>query len=32
MTRAMALALTDAGYITVAEFLRLDAENNWLAE
>jgi len=32
MTREMARALADAGYITVAEYLRLCQENGWLAE
>jgi hypothetical protein len=29
MTHDMARALTDAGYMTVAEYLRLCAENGW---
>jgi hypothetical protein len=29
MTQDMARALTDAGYITVAEYLRLCEENGW---
>jgi hypothetical protein len=29
MTHDMALALTDAGYLTVAEYLRLCEENGW---
>lgn len=30
MTHDMARALTDAGYITVAEYLRLCAEHGWV--
>lgn len=29
MTQEMARALTDAGYMTVAEYLRLCRENGW---
>jgi hypothetical protein len=29
MTQDMARALTDAGYLTVAEYLRLCEENGW---
>ena len=29
MTHDMARALTDAGYISAAEYLRLCAENGW---
>lgn len=29
MTHDMASALTDAGYLTVAEYLRLCEENGW---
>ena len=29
MTHDMARALTDAGYLTVAEYLRLCEENGW---
>ena len=29
MTQDMALALTDAGYMTVAYYLRLCEENGW---
>jgi len=29
MTREVARALTDAGYMTVAEYLRLCRENGW---
>ena len=30
MTHEMALALTDAGYMTIAEYMRLVNENGWV--
>lgn len=29
MTKEMAVALCDAGYVSVSEYLRLCAENGW---
>lgn len=32
MTKEIAKALAEAGYISVAEYLRLCKENNWIAD